>query len=88
MSAKEKYFTTDFIHSMSDSIYLYQSVSLSPSFSLSFHDVSVSLSSVALGMQHFVQHFTVTSGEMHCNALLSTSNNTFIFVGLCTYLNT
>ena len=71
---------------MLDSIYLYQSVSLSPpsrsvpsssSHSLltfqsslpSFHNLSSSVSSNTLDIQHFWKPFTVTSSEMHCHAV-------------------
>jgi len=72
---------------MSDSVYLYQSVSLSPfsqsvpsssshslltfpSTSLPFRNVSSSVLSIPLDIQHSLKPFTVTSGEMHCRAVM------------------
>jgi hypothetical protein len=79
----KKYFTKNFIHLiyMSDSIYLYQPVALSPSAqpsssyslltfplsSLPFYNISVP--STALDIQNSLKPFTVTSGEIHCHAI-------------------
>ena len=67
-------------HNMSHSIHLYQSVSLSLSAQLVssssshslliFHYISPSVPSTALDIQHFLKPFTVTSGEMHCHAVV------------------
>jgi len=67
---------------MSDSINLYQSLSVSPysvsafiflikfSYSsLPYHNIS-SVSSFALDIHPFLKLFTTTSGEMHCHALV------------------
>ena len=85
---------------MSHSVYLYQSVSLSPSsqsvLSSSWHSFvifpssslvfhNISVPSVALDIKH-LKTFTVTSGEMCCHAGLWLSN-TCIFLGLWTYMN-
>jgi hypothetical protein len=35
---------------------------------LSFHNISVP--SIALDIQHFLKPFTITSGEMHCHAMM------------------
>jgi len=72
---------------MSDSIYFYQSVSLSPfsqsvpsssshslltfpSTSLPFRNMSSSVLSIPLDIQHSLKSFTVTSGEVHCHAVM------------------
>jgi hypothetical protein len=48
---------------MSDSIYRYQSVSLSPSLVIAFIFLNI-----AMDIQH-LKHFPVTSGEMRCHAI-------------------
>jgi len=79
---------------MLDSIYLSQSVSLSPSsHSLltfpsslpSFHNLPSAVLSTVLDIQHFWKPFTFTSGEMLCHP--HWLNNTLIFLGLWIYLN-
>ena len=68
---KEKFyywFCTLNTRSMSDSLYLYQSLLVSPP-SLSFHNIS-SVLSAALDIQHFLKPITVISGNMHCNAVM------------------
>jgi len=42
-----------------------------PSSLLPFHNVPSSVSSTAVDTQHFLKPFTVTSGEMHCHAVVS-----------------
>ena len=83
---------------MSDSIYLYHSMSLPPSpqsvpsspshslltfpsSSLPFHNISSSVSSTALDVQHFWKPFTVTSDEIAaCCDGPHWLNTTFIFL--------
>jgi hypothetical protein len=65
---------------MSHSMYLYHSVSLSPSSQsgpspsshslLTFHHISSAVPSTALDIQHFLKPFKVTCGEMHCHAVM------------------
>ena len=42
----------------------------SPSSSLPFHNISSSVWSTALDIQHFLKPFTVTSGEMCCHVVM------------------
>jgi len=42
----------------------------SPSSSLSFHNVSSSVPSTPIDVQHFMKSFTVTSGEMRFHAIM------------------
>ena len=80
-SANKKYFTINFIRLLYQSVSLSpssQSVPLSPSHSLltfpssslPFHNILSSDPSTVLDIQHFLQPFTVTSGEMYCHAIL------------------
>jgi len=70
---------------MSDSVYLYQPVALSPSAksvpSSSSHSLltfpfsslpfyNVSVPSTALDIQNSLKPFTVTSGETHCHTIM------------------
>jgi hypothetical protein len=76
MSAKKKYFTTNFIHlqSMSHSIYLYQSLSLSPSPVSVFPTPTPNIPIVTAIPQH------ITNSPIHCiryTALLKTLHNHF-----------
>jgi hypothetical protein len=41
-----------------------------PSSLLPFHNISSSVSYTALDIQHFLNPFTVTTGEMHCRAIM------------------
>jgi hypothetical protein len=41
-----------------------------PSFSLPFHNISLSVLSTALDVQHFLKLLTVTAGVMCCHAVL------------------
>ena len=68
---------------MSHSVYLYQSVSLSPSSqsvpSSSPHSL-LTFPSIALDIQHFLKPFTVTSGEMHCHSLMIYTDQQYIVI--------
>ena len=82
----KKYFIINFIHfnthNMLDSIYLYQSVSLSPSSqsclhlphshtsSLPFHNISSSVPFTALDILRFLKPCTFTSSDMCCHAIM------------------
>ena len=54
---------------------------------MTFHYISLSVTSTALDIQHFSKSFTVTSGEMHCHAITMHIDYIKIFVGLETYWN-
>jgi hypothetical protein len=41
-----------------------------PSSSLPFHNISSSVASTVLRIQRFLKPFTVTSGEIHCHAVV------------------
>jgi len=45
-----------------------------PSSLMPFHNISSSIPSSALDIQHFFKSFTVISGEMHCYAVMIHTN--------------
>ena len=58
-----------------------------PSFSLPFHNISSSVPSNALDIQHFYKPFPVTTDEMLFHAVINQQlNNTFVLLVLWTYL--
>ena len=90
------------IHSMSDSICLYQSVSLSassisalifftilkfPSSSLPYRNISSSVWSIALDIKHFLKPSTVISGKIRCHAVMITKYYYIDILGSRSYLN-
>ena len=68
------------IHLHSQCFHLPLSLLTFPSSSLPFHNISSSVPSIALDIQHFLKPFTVTSGEMCAMPLWSTPTKYSIYI--------
>jgi len=64
------------LHLHSQCLHSSHSLQTFPSSSLPFHNISSSVPSNALDIQHFLKPFTVTYGKMHCHAIMSHNDTT------------
>ena len=69
MSAKKKYFTINFMQLIHKACQILSAfTNKCQYFHLRCHSTSVP--STALDIHHFLEHFTVTYGEMHCRVVM------------------